>query len=665
MVHMTRHTYTDKQLFELKSKPIYYKIKNKKMYNAESTFDIINLNDSYIDRFKYIMANCEININPSEERFIYFLDMNCIYENDRGVVFDNISVDYRKIINHGLRELKYKANESTNKFCEDYNAVIDGLVLLAERIKEKAKGFRQSEWFDRIVDSKASGIEEALQRVLFLNQVLWQTNHPLMGLGLMDTMLAEVYEADKKQGNIDKEKITQIIEDFYIALHREYWYKSHALLGDTGQLVIVGKTNPDGNYFCNDLSYAFIDALKKIQLPDPKVLVRVSDKTPDSLLRCAIECIATGVGCPLFANDNVIIPLLIEDGIEREDAYCYATSACWEPLIAWKCAISNNLTVLNYMKSLENMLLREPLDKIDSFDMFLERYYFYLKWNISAALNSLSLRRFSYDPLVSVFIGGCKERKKDVSAGGAFYNDYGMTTVAISNVVNSLYNIKKFVYDESMYTLKEVREFLLNNYEGHEEIAEMMKRSTVKFGNYNNDILSLVNDIMRVTRNETKGFRNYLGGKLKFGLSSPAYIDASKNTLASFDGRRKGEPFHVHISTESSEAYTELVNFASSIEMSGNSYNGNVVDFITSPSFITDNKEKFLDFIKGSIKKGFFEMQIGVISSDMLLKAKDNPDEFPNLIVRVWGFSAYFKDLPDSYKNVIIRRALENEGKTA
>ena len=58
-------------------------------------------------------------------------------------------------------------------------------------------------------------------------------------------------------------------------------------------------------------------------------------------------------------------------------------------------------------------------------------------------------------------------------------------------------------------------------------------------------------------------------------------------------------------------------------------------------------------------------MQMNVISSDILLKAKENPDLFPNLIVRVWGFSAYFKDLPEEYKNLIIERTLKSEGKMA
>ena len=45
----------------------------------------------------------------------------------------------------------------------------------------------------------------------------------------------------------------------------------------------------------------------------------------------------------------------------------------------------------------------------------------------------------------------------------------------------------------------------------------------------------------------------------------------------------------------------------------------------------------------------------------MLIEAKENPDLYPNLIVRVWGYSAYFNDLPDSYQDLLIKRAIEME----
>ena len=96
-----------------------------------------------------------------------------------------------------------------------------------------------------------------------------------------------------------------------------------------------------------------------------------------------------------------------------------------------------------------------------------------------------------------------------------------------------------------------------------------------------------------------------------------------------------------------------------------NLFNGNVVDLMVNPSFMINNWEKFLAYLKLSIKKGFFEMQMNVVSSDMLIAAKGDPDAYPNLIVRVWGFSSYFNDLPEEYKDLLILRAKKVEGKVA
>lgn len=656
----------DRRMFENKGSMQYRKEISKIQNMKFPEFVWLNKNGSYCKKLTYIMENVQIEID-SDNRFIYFIDMRLIPDNFRGVVFDNISLDYRKIIQFGLEELKYKQEECTNKFTEDYNQVINALILLSKRIYLELlqRNDERTNWFSNMIQKKADSFEEAVQRILFLNMILWQTNHPLMGFGLLDTILEEVYEKDKECGIQNKDKVMCPIMDFYRTLHKYYWYKSHALVGDTGQLIIVGRTDFEGNYHYNDLTYCFIDGIKKLQFPDPKVLLRVSKDTPRDLMNCAMECIATGVGCPVLANDDVIIPKLIKNGIDQKDAYDYATAACWEPLIAWKCPFSNNLTVLNYMKSMENMFIREPLEKIDSFDSFVERYLFYLKHNLKAVKNSLWNRRFAYDPLVSIFIGNCKERKKDVSAGGAVYNDYGMTTIALGNVINAMCNIKEYVFEKKVYTLQEIRNILLTDFDKEEDLIEMLKRNPDKYGTDSHLALDLTNKIIDITCQNTLDFTNYMGGKLKFGLSSPAYVDVGKGSMASFDGRKKGEPFCVHISSPNAEAYTELVNFATSIELKENSYNGNVVDFITTPSFISENLVKFVDFVYGGIEKGFFEMQIGVTSSDMLISAREHPEKFPNLIVRVWGFSAYFNDLPEDYKNVIIKRALENEGKSA
>ena len=171
----------------------------------------------------------------------------------------------------------------------------------------------------------------------------------------------------------------------------------------------------------------------------------------------------------------------------------------------------------------------------------------------------------------------------------------------------------------------------------------------------------MVNLITAKTKDALRDYRNPFGGKVKFGLSSPHYIMNSTGYPASFDGREKGDPFSVHISASDNVAYTELMSFASSIEYSDGRFNGNVVDFMMSPHFVRANLGKFTNMIREAFTQGICQMQANIIDSDILLKAKNDPKKFPNLIVRVWGFNAYFNELPEEYKDYLIERAKQSE----
>ena len=143
---------------------------------------------------------------------------------------------------------------------------------------------------------------------------------------------------------------------------------------------------------------------------------------------------------------------------------------------------------------------------------------------------------------------------------------------------------------------------------------------------------------------------------------SPNYISNSCKTKASLDGRRDYEPFLVHISSNAECSYTEIANFASSIHYGKRNVNGNVIDMMLSPSTLENNYDKFKEFLKVAINSGIFQIQFNVIDSATLIKAKENPEQYKNLIVRVWGFSAYFVELPLEYQDLLIRRAKLNEG---
>ena len=197
------------------------------------------------------------------------------------------------------------------------------------------------------------------------------------------------------------------------------------------------------------------------------------------------------------------------------------------------------------------------------------------------------------------------------------------------------------------------------NFPDDEVLNEL--KSQKKFGMYDNEIIDLTNEITQYVDDVIDSKKTRYGGKFKFGLSAPSYISGSLDIFASLDGRKDFEPFNVHISLDKNNDYTEIMHFASKLDYTNHKFNGNVVDFMVSPDFIEKNFNKFVDFLKMSLNMGVFQMQLNVVSSKILIDAQKHPDRYPNLIVRVWGFSSYFNDLPREYQNMLIKRAYENE----
>ena len=619
---------------------------------------------SYNDVFDGICDFMEI---PAKEgRFLHFVDYRYLFDTTRGYRFENLTPDFGAAVYRGLEEMKYPADEVTNAFCKDYNRTIDALIRLAGRIETTLdeSGDREgASWFRHLVSGPAESFAEALQRILFADQMFWQTGHRLIGLGHLDTILKDTYEKDMESGKLSEEEALYLICDFLRELHKYYWLKSNVLMGDTGQIVILGGKNAEGKYECNELTYLFIKAVMRLNLPDPKILLRVSADMPRELLELALKCMQTGVGSPILSNDDVVVPKLIDFGIPKEDAYQYGTSACWEPLVPGKSISLNNIDFLSYPKVMQRVWEREDIAEATDFKKWMTFFYEELKKELSEITQRISDYRLQYNPLLSVFMKDCYERKADVSCKGARYSNYGITTVGLANTVNALLNLKELVFEQKQYTLGQVFEILKKDFAGEERLQKQLKETGAKYGTDDPAVIALTNEILRASTRAVENYRNYLGGRLKLGVSAPSYVDAAREFPATFDGRKKGEPFAVHISSDRGNGYTEIINFAAALDYGENRFNGNVVDFMVAPHFIENHFDKMTDLLTAGIEVGFFQLQMNVIGSETLIAAKKNPEKYRNLVVRVWGFSAYFHELPKEYQDVLIRRALENEGK--
>lgn len=262
---------------------------------------------------------------------------------------------------------------------------------------------------------------------------------------------------------------------------------------------------------------------------------------------------------------------------------------------------------------------------------------------------------FDCSPLLSILMDDCIHNSKDYSKGGAVYSYHGMQAIGLPNVVNSLLNLKEKVFNKNIISFDVLKKAIELNFEEMEDVRQILLSGTNKFGHNTSEIVQLTNEVMDMVDDAVQDVV-INDQKVKIGFSSPSYIAANKS-FASADGRRVDEPLAVHISPTSSDIdISDVVDFASNLHYGGNRLNGNVVDFILPSSYIKF-PDKLIAILRSAVRNGIYELQLNVLDKNTLIDAKIHPEKYPNLIVRVWGFSAYFNDLPEEYKDNLILRA--------
>lgn len=594
--------------------------------------------------------------------YIYPYDCWTIISTPKGKSWiTSITVDYQVVLESSLKAIEAEIDACSNpSFKSEELLMIKALRTLNARIldqltdRKDERGAVLASYHREMLETKPRSFDEALEKLLFYNGLFWQARHYHNGLGRLDMILNSYYQQDLASGKETRQSIKEKLNTFVKILGKDILAKSLTLIGDTGQYILLGGTDKEGNTVQNDLTEIFLEIFTEMKVPDPKLILRVNKDTNDTIWTKAVNCIVTGCGSPLLMNEKLIMDGMVEFGYDKEDVWNVGTSACWEPLIIGKSFDQNNplpsIIVVNALTEVIN-----SCKDASDFDSLLGATKMVISQKIKETVCDLD---FCPSPLYSLFFDDCIKRGKDYAEGGAKYAYHGMQVCSLPNLVNSLLNLKSYVFEQRLLTLEQCREALASNFVGHDDIRKLLLANPLKFGSADQQVVGLTNDLMdyigKVVANYTIN-----GENVKVGFSSPQYMDAGKLTKASLDGRYDYDPFAVHISPMSSKIdIQEVIDFAGSLHYSGNRLNGNVVDFIL-PTAYVKQQDKLVTILKSAMTSGVYELQLNVLDAKTLRDAKAHPEKYPHLVVRVWGFSAYFNDLPEEYKDNLIKRAEE------
>lgn len=608
---------------------------------------------SFVKQFKKMVSVLQWKQN---QPYIYPYDPYVYRQiNPRYQQLVSITPDFEVILKSDVRLLLSRLQLCKDKdFGGNLTDLVNCIETLANRISKTEHP--KAKYFKTLLCKDPESLDEALQKLLFYDALFWQVNHRHVGLGRLDVVLYDYYARDIDRNVISRNAAKEMLVDFISILGYDTKFKSQNLIGDTGQYIMLGGGINENSCVCNELSYIFLEIFAERSISDPKLILRVNKNTPDRMWNAAIRTILKGNGSPLILNEDVVIPNMIQFGYSKQDVYNMGTSACWEPLIIGKSFDQNNpLPSIPIMRILNDMI-----DECKSYDDFAAFFDEFKQRSAIFVRNMVYDIDFDVSPLCTLFYDDCLRNEKDFSQGGARYAYHGIQIVSLPNVVNALLNIKQFVFEERLLTLNSCKEVLNVNFVGYDELRKSLKSNIWQFGSARPEVVSLTNDLMSFY-GDIASKLEINGKKIKIGFSSPGYMCDSKGVHASMDGRLNDEPFAVHISPVSSKIdIAEILDFATQLNYGGNRINGNVVDFIIPRSY-ANKPEKLVAILKNACNKGLFEVQLNVLDVKILRDAKEHPERYANLVVRVWGFSAYFNDLPDEYKDYLIARA-ENCG---
>lgn len=648
--------------------------KRKRMHLVKTKMKKYSVRD-VITKYKIYEDEKPFSVDSAKLYQKMFVESNIIYVYNYLYTFDplkeriksvdtrhlaSITADYRVVIRSNLDEIRQRLNfhkGTNNIFVQYMMGIISAVEQKAESIAKKTPSCEREKYlislFPNLLYRDCLTFDECLQKILFYNGLLWQSGHSHNGLGRLDYLLYTYYLNDITTGIETYESAKSKLKDFCLVLGYQSYDKSLSLIGDTGQYILLGGIDEHGDNVDNELTRMFLEIFTEIKVPDPKLIFRENKETPeDTWMRC-IKCLLNGCGSPLFMNEQLIMDNMVKFGYSKDDVWNLGTSACWEPLIIGKSSCQNNPfpSIVAY-NALVNVLNKK--NDYASFCFLFEA--------VKKELTLLSPKQvqdfdFDYAPIYTLFDTDSLRKGKDFAHKGSKYMYQGAQVLSLPNLVNSLMNIKEYVYDKHIVSLNDCCDIIDHNYEGREDLWQLFhSASGERFGSSTPDVLNITNElIVCISKALESVFSN--GEPIKFGLSSPNYVDQAVNTPASLDGRKAGEPYAVHISPVSSSIdINEIIQFACNLHYPYNCLNGNVVDFIISTSY-QKTPDKLVSIIKNAFNHGLYQMQLNVLDKQILIDAKAHPEKYPNLVVRVWGFSAYFNDLPDSYKDNLIARS--------
>jgi len=623
-------------------------------------------------------------------------------------------VDYQKIIDSGIEKLIEQIDEklaalndlNTKEKFDKYNfyqgvkMALEGVVAYAENHAAEAERqaadcedeTRKKELLEiaricrKVPRKPADTFREAMQAFWFTHICLFiELNGRGISPGRFDQYMYRTYKKDMAAGNITDTEVLELLELMRIKCgeiaRAHATFTESYLGGSVYQNITLGGVDRYGNPCDNELSKLVLQAGINVKTWQPTISVRWRDDMSEDFKMSVVDCIKAGSGYPALFNDKLATERFMKvTGANLDDARDWAPCGCVDMQICGKrmpmyaVPHTNNLKIFELvLNNGVNPITGDKLIDVNldldtaSFDDIVEAYNQATEviirreeeyWNtIMLVHNDLGL----VHPFMTALLDDCIDKGMDAYEGGCRYNDPAyVISCGVVSVANSLAAIKKYVFDEKSLTMKELKQALDDNFQGHEKLRKKLQDAP-KYGNDNDYVDQILNRLYTAWSASAQQVENWVGEPWRPStLSVTTQVLHGKACNATPDGRLAGE----FVADGALSAFpgtdengpTSLIKSATKVN--AEELQATLFNMKFNPSAIEGEigAKKFIKLNDVYFNLGGYHVQYNIVDRNMLLDAQKHPENYSDLMVRVAGFTARFIDLgPDVQRQVIER----------
>lgn len=588
------------------------------------------------------------------------------------------------------------------KFYEAAILSCEAVKLLADRHAAKAKELAEKEDDEarktellkiasicgKVPYNPPETFHEAIQAVWFTQISLFsEENTTSFCIDRPDQYLYEFYKKDKKAGILTDTQAQELFECLWIRMAEIIYNISEgaAMIFSGYQPyhgLTIGGCTKNGEDAANELSFMALQASMNTRMHAPTINVRVNEKTSNEFLMKVCDLVELGTGQPAIFFDETSYKILKNNGVEDKDLWNWCVAGCVEPQIPGKMNMWDEGGRFCYATAVEWALWNgvskivglerlgletgDPKD-FKTYEEFEEAVKKQLGFLVKTACMACSVVERAHmlrlpKPFRSLCVESCMEKGLDVMKKGAKYNvGPGMESTGIADLADSLAAIKKLVYEEKLISMDSLLEVLDKDFEGHENIRQMLINEAPKYGNDDSYVDDIASKYVSLSCDMCGNYISLFDSKYVNGLVPViAYIPHGDVITALPSGRKSTTPMADGISpypAYDKNGPTAVIKSVCSVDHTENGC-GTLLNMKLSPTLIAskEDKQNLIALLRAHGKLGGYHVQFNVIKKETLLDALERPEAYQDLLVRVAGYSAYFVDLREEAQNSIIDR---------